>query len=812
MVDALEVRRVGVIGAGVMGAAIAAHVANAGIPVLLLDLPPDARTPEEEAAGLELGHPKLRNRRAIAGIRRVLADSPAGFFVPSCAALVTPGNLDDDLARLSEVDWVVEAVIEDPDVKADLLPRLAAAMAPGAVLSTNTSGLSCARLAACLPPEQRRRFFVTHFFNPPRYLHLLELVAAPETEPGLLERFAAFAERDLGKGCVIAKDTPDFIANRIGTFAFLDVLGALAAGRGDVATLDRLTGPLIGRPKSASFRTADLVGLDTLLHVGRHLHAALVDDPERDRFRPPELLERLVAEGRLGAKSGAGFYRKQGREILMLDPRTLDYVSQPKADPRAAGAVREPDVGRRLAGLIASDGPLAAPLWQHLSSVLCYAANCVPEISDDLVSVDRALRWGFGWALGPFETWDALGVEACARRLVAEGRSVPPVVQALLDSGQTRFHGVRSPDVAEDVAEDGTAGPMRTVFDPTTGRAVTVPPRPRVLEPALQRPGSVLLENAEATLQDLGQDVLYLELHGRMNVLGMGAAELLQRSVEETAARACGLVIGGRGEQFSAGANLKLLLAAIEAGKSEEVERLVALFQTINQGLARSPRPVVVACHGLTLGGGCEILLHAARVCAAAESYIGLVEAGAGLIPGAGGCKELVRRLDDSLPADLETDLLPWVQRLFTTVAMGRVSTSAAHARELGFLGPADRIVMNGEHLLYVARRTVRELAEDGWRPAPPRDDIRVLGEAGMAALGVGLWNMGEGGAISEHDQRVANALARVVCGGPVPIGTRVSEQRLLDLEREAFVSLCGEPKTQARMKALLETGKPLRN
>jgi 3-hydroxyacyl-CoA dehydrogenase len=426
MQEALEIRRVGVIGAGVMGAAIAAHVANAGIPVLLLDLPPKALLPDERAAGLDLRDGRVRNRLSRAGIRRVLSDKPPGFFLPGNEALVTAGNLEDDLSRLSGMDWVVEAVIEDPDVKADLLPRLAAAMAPGAVLSTNTSGLSCARLAACLPPERRGRFLVTHFFNPPRYLHLLELVAGPQTEPGLLARFAAFAERDLGKGCVEAKDTPDFIANRIGTYAFLDVLSALAAGRADVATLDRLTGPLIGRAKSASFRTADLVGLDTLLAVSRHLHEALADDPQRSRFRPPELLERLVAEGRLGVKSGAGFYSKQGQQILMLDPRTLDYVPQPPADPRAAGpAAREPDIGRRLAALVGTDGPLAAPLWQHLSSVLCYAAACIPAISDDVLAVDRALRWGFGWALGPFETWDALGVQVCATRLRAEGRPVP---------------------------------------------------------------------------------------------------------------------------------------------------------------------------------------------------------------------------------------------------------------------------------------------------------------------------------------------------------------------------------------------------
>jgi 3-hydroxyacyl-CoA dehydrogenase len=435
---------------------------------------------------------------------------------------------------------------------------------------------------------------------------------------------------------------------------------------------------------------------------------------------------------------------------------------------------------------------------------MCYAARCVPAISDDLTAVDRALRWGFGWALGPFETWDALGVPDCARRLQAERRAVPPVVQALLDAGLERFHSI--------VPATATGASARTAFDPRAGRAVVVPPRARVLDPELLRPGGVVLSNGEATLQDLGRDVLYLELHGRRNVIGEGAAELLGRCVEETGRRACGLVIGGRGEQFSAGANLKLLLGAIEAGRFEEIEALVARFQALNLGLQRSAHPVVVACHGLTLGGGCEILLHAARVCAASESYIGLVEAGAGLIPAAGGCKELARRLDEALPADLSADALPWVQRAFATVAMAKVSTSAQHARELGFLGPADLVVMNTDHLLHVARRTVRGLAEDGWRPAPPRRDIRVLGEAGMAALRVGVWNLRQGGAASEHDQRVATALARVLCGGPVPVGTRVGEQHLLDLEREAFVSLCGEPKTQERMRALLATGKPLRN
>jgi len=798
----LQIRRAAVIGAGVMGAAIAAHLANAGVPALLLDVPPGELLPEEQRAGLRLDQREVRNRLARQGLRRALTAKPPAFFVPELAAQVATGNVEDDWARLAEVDWVIEAVVEDPLVKAGLFQRLDATLSPTALLSSNTSGLRCADLAQSLSPARRARFFITHFFNPPRYLHLLELVACPQTDPALLAAFADWAELRLGKGCVIAKDTPNFIANRIGTFAFMDALAALVERRASVAEIDALTGELIGRPKSATFRTADLVGLDTLQHVAAHLHAALRDDPARGRFEPPELLRSLVEQRRLGVKTGAGFYRRApDGSIQMLDPVTLAYGPAPKADPRSLGpAAAQSDPVKRLAALVAPSSAAAAFLWPHVSAVLSYAADCVPEISDELVAVDAAMRWGFGWAAGPFQLWDALGVPSTVERLRSEGRPVPQLAAALLASGAQSFY------------RRDRNGPA--VFSPATRAFVPVPSRPRTLDVEAQLALAGALEsNPEASLLDLGEDVLGLLLHSRMNVIGEGVGAMLERALERLAGGDWkGLVIGGRGENLTGGANLKLILKLIGDARWDALAALVARFQQVNQALRASPRPAVVACRGLALGGGCELSLHAARVVAAAESYLGLVEVGAGVIPAGGGCKELVRRLDESLPSDFEGDLLPFVQRLFLTVGKAQVSGSAEQARALGFLGPRDPIVMNADQLWHAARQAVLDLDRDGWAPPWPRRDLRVMGQAGLAALEIGLWNLAEGRAISAHDALVGRRLATVLCGGAVSYGVRVGEQHLLDLEREAFLSLCGERKTQERMAALMTTGKPLRN
>lgn len=794
----VEIGSAAVIGAGVMGAAIAAHLANAGIDCLLLDVPVEEPDEAERAAGLSARDPRVRNRRAIAGLQRALKDSPPAFFAPGLAARVRPGNIEDDLPALAQVDWVIEAVVEDPDVKTGLYARLLPHLRAEALLTTNTSGLSIGALAARLPAARRGRFFATHFFNPPRYLKLLELVGAPGTDAALLAGFAAFAETRLGKGCVIAKDTPNFIANRIGTHAFLGALALLEQGVADVATLDGLTGELIGRPKSASFRTADLVGLDTLLAVVRHLHAAL---PGERALAPSPLLERLVAEGRLGAKSGQGFYRKEGARrdgaILQLDPRTFEYVPIAPADPRALGpAGRVAEVGARIAALVNGAGPAAGPLWSLLSNTLVYAAQCVPEVADEPLAVDRALRWGFGWSLGPFELWDALGPADVAARLAAEGRAVPPLVEELLAGGPPgRFH-VRGPE-------------GRRAWSPAAGVLRPVPPRRGVLELAA---APVVERNDSAVLHDLGDGVLCLAFATRLNVLEPATGALLDAALARVQAEGRGLVVGNAAADFSAGANLKIVLGLAEAGRFDEVEALVAGFQQLNLRVRCARRPVVLAPRGLTLGGACEMLLHAAGAVAAAESYIGLPEVGAGLIPAGGGCAQLLRRLDESLPADLPVDWLPHVQRLLQIVGTARVSGSAHEARALGFLSASDAILMSADRVLDGARRRVVALDEDGWVAARPREDLRVAGEAGLAALRVGLFNMAEGLLLSEHDALVTGKLAYVLCGGASGYGARVSERHLLDLEREAFVSLCGEARTRARMKSLLTTGKPLRN
>jgi len=785
-----RVGRAAVLGAGVMGAAIAAHLANIGIPTLLLDIPPKD------------GDDKYAVART--GLERARKSKPASFSSSRAPALVEVGNFDEDLPRLSECDWIVEAVIEDLDIKRSLYERVAPHVAEHALLTSNTSGLSAAALSDALPVGLRPRFMVTHFFNPPRYLELLELVRGPETHDAVVAFFEDFGERVLGKGVVHAKDTPNFIANRVGCFGIFHAMQVMLEKGYTVAEVDKLTGRAIGRPGSATFRTADLVGLDTLAHVARNLHERLEDDPHRELFDPPEFMKRLVADGRLGEKTGEGFYKKvrgaDGKsEILMIDPATLDYVPQAKVSYAALEMAKNvEDLRERIHGLVRADDAAGAFLWEAFSATARYAAACVPEIADDVVNVDRAMRWGFGWELGPFELWDAMGFRWACERMLQEGHDLPPLARALYDSGAEGFYR----------AEAGSH-----VFFAGDATFAPVPSKPEHLVLAdLKAAGRVVLDSPDAALVDLGDGVACLEFHTKMNTRGPGIIDMMERSLDEVEARWRGLVIGNDAPQFSAGANLLLILNELDDDNAEDVEWMLERFQRANQRLRRCSRPVVAAPHGLTLGGGCEVVLAADAAVASLETYIGLVEVGAGVVPAGGGCKELVRRADEAAPDAPGTDLFPWIRRIFETVGMGKVATSAHEAQEMGFLRETDRVVAGPRRLLHEAKRQVLAMDEAGYRPAPARSDIRVVGEPGLAALRVGLDQMERAGFISAYDKVVGDALAWVLCGGEVSPSSRVSEDYLLDLEKEAFMRLCAEPKTLERMEYILKTGKPLRN
>ncbi len=786
-----RIGRAAVLGAGVMGAAIAAHLANVGIPTVLLDIPP--RDGDED-----------RNALARSGLARARKSKPASFSWPGAEALVQVGNLEDDLSQLTDCDWIVEAIVENLDIKRGLYEKVAPHVAPHALITSNTSGLSAAALSEALPPELRPRFLVTHFFNPPRYLKLLELVRGPETHDAVVEFFEDFGERVLGKGIVHAKDTPNFIANRIGCFGIFHVLKAMETGGYTVAEVDKLTGKAMGRPASATFRTADLVGLDTLAHVAGNLFEGLPDDPHRDLFDPPQFMKRLIEDGRLGAKSGAGFYKKSrgsdgATEILMVDPATLEYVPQGRVSfPSLEMAKSVDDVRERVQGLVHARDRAGEFLWETVSATLRYAAASIPEIADDIVNVDRAMRWGFGWDLGPFELWDAIGFRASCDRMVEEGHPLPPIAQALYDGGAEGFYQ----------RQEGA-----TSFYQSAGDFAPVPSDPDFLVLAdLKDAGGLVLGSPDASLVDLGDGVACLEFHTKMNTIGPGIIDMMERALDEVEANWRGLVIGNDAAQFGAGANLLLILNEIDDDNYEDVEWILERFQRANQRMRFSPRPVVVAPHGLTLGGGCEVVLGGDAVCASLETYIGLVEVGAGLVPAGGGCKELVRRVDENAPDAPETDLFPYVRRVFEMVGMGKVATSGHEAREMGFLRATDRVTINQDRLLHDAKNMVLALDRVGYEPPQPRTDIRVVGEPGLAALRVGLDHMERAGWISTYDKVVGGELAWVLCGGEVSPSSRVSEDYLLELEKEAFMRLCGEGKTLERMEYILKTGKPLRN
>ncbi len=801
----LNIRKAAVIGAGNMGAQIAAHLANVGIQSLLMDVPPTELTPDEQKRGSTLRDREVRNRVTRALFERARKLSPAPFFVPESASLITLGNIEDDLASLKDADWIVEAVLERLDLKREIHAKIAAHARPDAIVTTNTSGLSINGMTETLPREHRRRFFGTHFFNPPRYLRLLEIIPTTDTDPLLIEAFSAFSQSVLGKGVVRCKDTPGFIANRVGCFALQHVMWlTLEAGLG-FDEVDAITGQAIGRPRSATFRLCDLVGVDLMAQVGKNFAGELALDEQAAIFKLPGFIEEMVQRGWWGDKKGQGFYKKikseKGTEYLTLDPKTFEYRPRREAQfASLAGAARLAATAERLRALTAASDTAGVFAWKHLSALLCYSANRIPEIADDIVSIDQAMKWGYNFELGPFETWDALGVRETVARLENEGRDVPRLARELLAAGKNAFYETRE---ATRLYFDAPG--KNFLLEPSAAKAISLP--------LLRTAGKVVRTNPGASLIDLGDGVACLEFHTRMNVIGVDQMAMWHQAMDEVRRNFIGLVIGNQGDHFSAGANLKQLLAQIEARQWDDLGRGIDAFQQATATLRQFEKPVVVATHGYALGGGCEVGLGADRVVAAAETYMGLPETGVGLIPAAGGTKEMLVRVTESLPRCEDTDYFPAVRQAWETIGLAKITSSAHEAAKLKYLRASEAtFVLNRDWLIGEAKQKVLHRVAEGYRPRPQRSDIPALGESGVAQFKLLLHQMRVAGQISEHDHKIGTKLAYVLCGGDLSLLHWVTEQYILDLEREVFLSLCGEPKTVERIRHTLKTGKPLRN
>ncbi|HSZ80664.1 MAG TPA: 3-hydroxyacyl-CoA dehydrogenase/enoyl-CoA hydratase family protein [Polyangia bacterium] len=792
------VNEVTVLGAGVMGAAIAAHLANAGLRVRLLDIPPK----DAPAPGADASSKRARNKISDAGLEGARKAKPAAFFSPRFETLVTTGNLEDDLAEaVASSDFIIEAVIENLAIKQRLYARIDE-LGGRAIVTSNTSGLRIAELMQGRSDSFKRRFCITHFFNPPRYLELVEIVAGPETAAETIARAEALCGRLLGKGLVRAKDTPNFIANRIGTFAMMRTLAVAVEQGYTVEEVDMVFGPATGKPKSGVFRTADVVGLDTLTHVTKNCFDALVNDERRAVFDPPPVLKALVDKKWLGSKTKQGFYKKVGDAILQLDLKTMEYGPQQKPRFASIGAARgAEDVDEKLRRVLGGDDRAAALARTVTYETLIYAANRLGEIADDIVDIDRALRWGFGWERGPFEMWDALGVKATAAKMEAAGLTVPGwVKEQIAAQGEgMRFYKSDKPGTTLELGQRGGFTP------------VSSDPRHLSLD-AVRAAGREVERNGSASILDLGDGVFCLEFHAKMNALDPEIVALMTKAVDRAEREGVGLVIGNDApDAFCAGANLFSLMVALGQNNTQAIDDMVVGFQSACQRTRYARVPVVAAPFGLALGGGAEVVLGCQNVRAAAELYIGCVEVGVGLIPAGGGCMELAARASAKATDDPNFDLLSLVRVPFEMLARARVSISAEDARDLGYLKESHGVSMARQTVIADAKELVLGLARAGYRPPPPRR-VRVIGEAGAATMRSLLRNLVGAHQISEHDAKISGQLARILSGGDVPAGATVSEQHLLDLEREAFLSLCGEPKTRERIQHMLTTSKPLRN
>ncbi|MBD2713895.1 enoyl-CoA hydratase/isomerase family protein [Microvirga sp. STR05] len=798
------IKKVAVLGSGVMGSRIACHFANIGVQVLLLDIAPKELLPAEEAKGLKLDNPAVKNRIVNASLQAAVAANPSPLYRKADATRIKTGNFDDNLKDIAGCDWTIEVVVERLDIKKSLFERVEQYRKPGTLITSNTSGIPIHMMTEGRSDNFRKHFCGTHFFNPPRYLKLLEIIPTPETDKSVVDFLMHYGDLYLGKTTVLAKDTPAFIANRVGVFAIMDVVQVMSELGLTVEEVDKLTGPVIGHAKSATFRTSDVVGLDTMINVANGLAQNLPNDEAKHVFQLPDFIKKMAENKWLGDKTAQGFYKKvkgaSGKsEIQALDLNTLEYKPSAKVKFATLEATKPIEKLADRFKVLAAGKDKAGDFYRKtFAGLFAYVSNRIPEITDSLYKIDDALRAGFGWDLGPFETWDALGVQKGLELAKAEGKTVAPWVEEMVAAGHTAFYKV---------SEAG----VKQFYDIESKSYQAIPGMENfIILDNLRATGKVLWKNAGASVLDMGDGILNVEFHSKMNALGSDVIQGLLKGVELAEKDFRGLVVGNDAPNFSAGANLGLVYMFALDQEYDELNLMIAQFQQAMMRMRYSSIPVVGAPHGLALGGGCELNLHCDRVVAAAETYMGLVEFGVGLIPGGGGTKEMTLRTalkyEEGEP---EYNLL---RNAFMTVSTAKVSTSAHEAFDLGFLRRGDEVVVNSNRVLAQAKAAAIELAEDGYTQPLQKTNIKVQGKGALGMFLTGVHAMKEGRYISDHDVKIANKLAYIMCGGDLSSPTEVSEQYLLDLEREAFLSLTGERKTLERIQSILTTGKPLRN
>ena len=793
-----RISKVAVIGSGIMGSGIACHFANIGVEVLLLDIPPRELSDAEKAKGLSLEHKTVRNRIVNTNLANALKSKPSPIYHPQFASRIKTGNLEDDLKKIADVDWIIEVVVERLDIKQKVFEQHVYFRKPGTLITSNTSGIPIKFMNDGRSEDFKQHFAVTHFFNPPRYLKLFEVVPGPQCKKEVTEFLLSYGEKFLGKTSVLAKDTPAFIGNRIGIFGIQSLFHQVKELGLTIEEVDKLTGPVIGRPKSATFRTVDVVGLDTLVHVANGLYENCPNDEAHELFKLPDFIKTMMDNKWLGSKTGQGFYKKEGKEILALDLNTLEYRPQKKASFSTLELTKTIDsVIDRFPVLVNGSDRAGAFYRKNFAAMFAYVQNRIPEISDELYRIDDAMKAGFGWENGPFEIWDAIGIRKGIELMKAEGHSPAPWIEEMLNSGNTSFYSV----------QDGAT----YYYDVTAKKQLKKPGQDAFIILDNIRKSNEVWKNTDAVVQDLGDGILNIEFRSKMNTLGGGVIQALNKAVDLAEKDFQGLVVGNQGANFSVGANIGMIFMMAVEQEYDELNFAIKMFQDTMMRMRYSSIPVIAAPHGMTLGGGCELSMHADKVVAAAETYIGLVEFGVGVIPGGGGSKEMTLRASDTFRKnDVELNVL---QEYFLTIGMAKVATSAYEAFDFGILQKGkDVVVINRERQIAEAKKHALLMAEAGYTMPIKRTDVKVLGKQALGMFLVGTDSMEAGKYISEHDKKIANKLAYVMAGGDLSEPSFVSEQYLLDLEREAFLSLCTERKTLERIQHMLKTGKPLRN